>query len=321
MDINDFLEQTNVDRTKMSPAKGKMLDVDNKAFDVTKFIKTIFNAVTGKIKVEDSDILNKMPTLEDGNVPVAIQDQHTEIVDLYAHKHLEDFTLESNRAIDDVTFNIDSLVRIPVVGDLICLNETLAFYQGTILVVVDNGGDNYTITVDTPLDFAYTTAAICSLGTHNLAVDGSITNQIFKISPKNIQDGVSWDITGFTFVMCGLGVGVSNNAPDDGDFGVTEALTNGVVIRSVDGTTKNIFNVKQNGEMKVRGMNIVYTDISKSDLYSVAGSKKFSGFENNGVTVRLNSTTNDEIQAIIQDDLTDMTDFCIVVHGHVVKNN
>ena len=305
------------ERNRQEIEKAEHIEANNaKRVNLANSAGTTVNPAT---EDKQDDIIAKMPGLEDGSAKVVVKNQHTEIIDLFAHKHFGDCTLEANTSIEDRTFNIDSLTYIPLVGDLLCLNEEVSFYQGALLEVVDNGGDTYTITVDTPLDYAFTTSAYGCLGTHNMAVDGSITPEIFSISPGDLQDGVIWDITGFTFVMCGEGVGVANEAPDDGDFGVTGVLTNGVVIRSVNGITKNIFNVKQNGEMRLRGMNIEYTDKSRAGIYSVGGSKTFNGMQFHAVTVRLESTTNDMIQAIIQDDLTEMDQMCIIVHGHVVR--
>ena len=182
------------ERNRQEIEKAEHIEANNaKRVNLANSAGTTVNPAT---EDKQDDIIAKMPGLEDGSAKVVVKNQHTEIIDLFAHKHFGDCTLEANTSIEDRTFNIDSLTYIPLVGDLLCLNEEVSFYQGALLEVVDNGGDNYTITVDTPLDYAFTTSAYGCLGTHNMAVDGSITPEIFSISPGDLQDGVIWDITG-----------------------------------------------------------------------------------------------------------------------------
>jgi len=49
--------------------------------------------------------------------------------------------------------------------------------------------------------------------------------------------------------------------------------------------------------------------------------KKFGGQENDGVVIRLYAETDDELQVIIQDNLTSLTDMHAVAIGHVVVIN
>jgi len=259
------------------------------------------------------------PLESNGAVPVNIQDQHSEIIDLILHNQIDTIALNQTNSIDDRFIYINTSTT-PDNTMIICLKEESAFYQASILSVSSIGGDMYLIELDTPLDYAFTSATYGELATTNMAIDGSSTPVIFKVSPKGSRDNVSWDITRIIFVMAGTGIGAQNDAPDDGDFGVTGVLTNGVVLRSINGITKNIFNVKRNGEFRLRAYDVEYTDASKAGLYSVGVRRTFAGQSKNGVTVRLDAITNDTIEVIIQDDLTDMFGMKAVVQGHMVTD-
>jgi len=255
-----------------------------------------------------------------GGLSVNIQDQHTEIIDLIMHKEIDNFTLTNQQNISDTLLQIKVISVAPLVGNVICLKEIAAFYQGTILSVISIGGNIYNITLDTPLDYDFSISAFGCTSTTNMAVDGSITPVIFRVSPKYLDNNVEWDITRIIFVMSGTGVGPSNDAPDDADFGVIDDLTNGIVLRSVNGITKNIFNIKRNGEFRLRTYDVTYTDKSKAGLFSVATRRTFAGQDKNGVTIRLNAVTQDTIEVIIQDDLTGMFGMKAAVQGHIVQN-
>lgn len=297
----------------------------NKKTSKTLIMGFVIILFVGIIFVEaDSNIVNLKQgimdlILEDGNVPVAIQDQHTEIIDLVMHKEIDNFTLNQSYIIGDRSLYIEVNSIAPVVGDVICLKEKVAFYQAEIISVTLISGTSYLIEVDTPLDYEFTSSSFGCTSTTNMAIDGSVTPVIFKVSPKYLDEDMEWDITRIIFVMSGEGVGVTNDHPDDSDFGVTGNLDNGIVLRSVNGITKNIFNVKRNGEFRLRAYDVTYTEKSKAGLYSISTRRTFSGIDKNGVTVRLNAVTSDTIEVIIQDDLTEMFGMKAVIQGHVVK--
>lgn len=280
------------------------------------------NASLENLLEENNDAMNEGLTVNiSDSVDVYIQDQHTEIIDLILHQQIDNFTLNSNHFIGEKEFNITMIAIAPVVGDLICLKEGLAFYQATVLNVTSIIGLQYIIEVDTPIDYYFTTSAFGCTSTTNMAIDGSVTPQIFKVSPRYLNEDVSWDITRIILVLSGEGVGPANDAPDDSDFGVTTNLDNGIVLRSVNGITKNIFNIKRNGEFRLRAYDVTYTEKTKAGLYSVGIRRSFAGTDKNGVTVRLDADNQDTIEIIIQDDLTEMFGFKAVAQGHVVDKS
>jgi hypothetical protein len=252
--------------------------------------------------------------ITNGGLDVNIQDQYTEIIDLHLTQLVQVITIVTNTSVDDTTITISSASE-PTDGNNVCLKEGTAFYQGHILSHVANGG-NWDITLDTPLDFAFTTAGGCSERSENLAVNGSVTPQRFTVSPKGLAAGTEWDITRI------MGVIVDAEAMDDSKFGgITGGLTKGVVFRRKDGTYKNIFAVRTNGDLAAHMYDVTYVDATRGPAgnESIRFRRTFGGQDKAGVVIRLCADTDDEFECIIQDDLTGLVDFQIIAQGHVVE--
>ncbi len=170
-----------------------------------------------------------------------------------------------------------------------------------------------------PLDYGFDTTDGCALGNTNWAVDGSGTPVSFIATPALHPDNVSWDIIRIMWYCEGDGVSGPDATPDYTSFFVTDPIVNGTYLRTVDGTTKNIFNVKNNGETVVRmyDLTIIQTP-NKNGLYSAFARRTFNGLDKNGVVIRLDAVTNDTLEWVVQDDLTDMSFCSAVVQGHIV---
>lgn len=247
-----------------------------------------------------------------GNLEVAIQDQTTEIIDLHVSILIQPINISQNTSIDDTHIVIEASSPLTV-GNILCLKEQSAFYQGEILSSVSLGGNLYNVTVDSPLDYAFTTVGGCSERQINLNVDGSVTPVIASVSPSKLN--VDWDITR---VMMSI---TDSTAMDDGKFGgITGGLANGIIFRKVDGISKNIFNAKTNGDLAAHAYDVTYIPdtLGPSGQYGLRMRRSFNGQDKNGVTIRLNSDTNDTFELIIQDDLTGLDNFQLIVQGHVV---
>lgn len=237
---------------------------------------------------------------------VYIQDQSTDIIDLYLFAIEDTFSLESDVVIDDTSFVTFSGHSITI-GDVVCFQEGTHVMQALTLDV-----DTDTITIDSPFDFAFTTSGGCSYGSKEMNVDGSVTPVIFRVGPGNLNINVQWDITRIMFAI------TDAVAMDDGKFGGISALTRGIVLRVTNSKNKNIFNIKSNGDFALRSYNIEYTNKAPAGENGFRCRRTFAGQQTNGVTIRVSSENNDQIQLIIRDDLTDLTSFNAVVQGHVV---
>lgn len=240
-----------------------------------------------------------------GNVEIAIQDQHSEIIDYYIGR--VDGTTNPSSAvyIDEVNVTVDSTTGA-VQYQAINIIEEGHYYQAVVLAINGN-----VITTNVPFDYNFTTNAIVEFSTWNMNVDGSTGTQEFEICAPA---GVAWDITRILFSIG------DDSAMDSTTFGGIPSLPNGVVLRMVNGHTKNIFVVNDNGGFAERAYDVTYDD-RRSPLgeYAVRVRRTFAGQEKNGVTIRLDGDEGDCLKILIQDDLTDLTKFASVVQGHVVE--
>jgi hypothetical protein len=241
---------------------------------------------------------------------VALQDQTTQPIHLTFNKLTQALTLVGTVAIDDTSITVTSDVE-PTDGETVCIKKDDRFYQGHIVSHSANG-DDWDLVLDTPLDYNYSSPDYVKQSSTNMAVDGSSASQTFIISPKNLASTVQWDATMISIVI------TDGAEMDDAKFGGISALTKGVVLRQVDGYTKNIFNAKSNQDLKLVFHNFIYSDKAPAGTYGLEGHMKFGGQSNFGVVIRLSASTDDELQIIIQDDLSDLTTFYAMVHGHVV---
>lgn len=239
----------------------------------------------------------------DGAVRAQLQNNQAEIIGLKICEKLGDIELAVNSVIDEWTITIAAGHGV-VVGNTICLRENGRHYQGVAIVVATN-----IITLDTPLDYAFTVAADAFRSSENMAVNGSVTRRIFKVAPPA---GSKWDILGCEFIM------TDATTMDDGTFGGLPALTRGVVLRKKDTVYKNIFNVKTNGDFAFRCDSVRYADKPPSGSgYGFTAYRTFN--TRNEVAIRLDGDLGDEFQVIIQDDLSGLSSFRAGVWGHVVS--
>ena len=247
---------------------------------------------------------HKMALSNVGAVQVDIQDQWSDALFIKLHKHLgAGITLTSDASLNDTVLNVES-GHGAVAGNLICLKEGIEYYQGTVLSTTAT-----TITLDMPLDFAFTAGAYCSPTTDQMGVDGSGTDQEFHLQPN---DGVKWDITQLNCIINGTGV------MDSAQFGDITALTNGLVVRKQDGqdSAKNLFNIKNNADWSLRG-NIFYDPKAPAGTSAVRINIKFGGQSESGVVIRLDGSLNQEFIIIVRDDASAVGIKC-EVKGHRV---
>lgn len=266
-----------------------------------------WNQVNPSTIEKQNEIIEKMPTLEsNGGVPVNIQDQTTEIVDVFFCRTLNTVTLAGTVTIDTKTATFTAWHGF-VVGNMACFKEWTHFFQAQVINVATN-----VITIDRPFDFAFTAASTATRTSKEMNIDWSVTPVIFRVTP--VWTTVKFDITKLIFHI------EDNVAMDDSKFWWITALTNGIVLRKKDGVYKSIFNSKSNGDFSHHCSETQYWDHAPAWEYSFKAIKKFAWPENHGVVIRLDPASNDEFQVIIQDNLTALTDFHCIALGHVVQD-
>ena len=228
------------------------------------------------------------------------------VQDLYIHRNIGTFFLQNSSSLD--TFLLDVTSHGVTSGDLMCLKEDGRYYQGLALTVT-----NSQIGLDTPLDYAFTTSADFHHAEHDLSVNASPTSQyIYHVEPP---PGVEWDITRILLHI------EDSRTMDDAKFGGGSALVNGIVLRSTDGSTKNIFNAKTNGDLAERAFDRSYVIGAQGPAgrESLIVRRTFAGQSKNGVTIRLNGSSGDQLQALIRDNVSSLSHFHIIAQGHVVE--
>jgi hypothetical protein len=207
-----------------------------------------------------------------------------------------------------------------VSGDTIILvNSTTGFNVGDPIVIKDAGGDvrehhfdivavvaDTSITVNRPIDNAYTVSATLEVVILDMNVVGTLASPIiYEVKPP--ADEV-WHITR---VMLSI---TDQTAMDDALFGGIPALANGVVLLESRDVETTFSNWRTNGAIKEDMYNVDYSLKAPAGFY---GLNARWTFENAGVVARLDGSRGDSLKILIQDDLTDLDSFRIKAQGHI----
>ena len=242
------------------------------------------------------------------SLDVVIQDATTPTVSLPFHQHTGAATaLTANATADTYTITVASVATISV-GNTIEIFSVAGsrYYHGKVLSI---GGLD--VTLDTPLNYAYLIGDEVQAGITNMAVDGSVTRQDFFVEGRL---DFEMDISRIIITM------ILGSAADDGKFGdIAGGITRGVVLRRNDGRIDNIGVFKDNGELRAHTFDVVYPARSGSPQNSDFGlgcRMTFNGRDKMGSVIRLGA--GERIEALIQDDLSDITRFNIMAQGSLV---
>jgi hypothetical protein len=285
------------------------VDPDSSAAHVKSMYRNVY------ITDADGDTVNVTGINGDGALDVAIQDQHTELVDLhfYAEEGITTFAANWAGRVGQYNCQLSGDADVAV-GDYVFICEGRRFYDAKILEIGFDGDDD-SVRVDTPFDYAFTTAAVVSWGDDQLTVDGSGTAIVFRVSPQYLQDGVEFDIVRFLLTV------TDGTAMDDGTFGGMAALPRGVVFRTLEaGEYHNIFNAKTNGGLAEHCYDVTYASKPPAGSgHGMRARRTFAGQSKNGVTVRLCSSTNDALECVVQDNTIPLATFTLVAQGHIVE--
>ena len=239
---------------------------------------------------------------------VHIQDQHSAAVVALMSTLEQETLLTDAVAIDDHDIVVDTVTGFTV-GKYVSVFDIVSnrFYLGFIISVNVN-----TLTMDTPLDFAFPSGSFVTAGDTNMGVDGSVTPVIFGLRNTDQAIGTAFDITRI-MISC-----LADSAVTLAKFGNIDALTNGVVFRKKDGKHQNIFNAKTNDDLKnlMFDFDITSAQNPQQGEDGFHGRFTFGGQNRVGVVIRLEP--GEDVQLIVQDDLTGLSAFNIIAEGHEV---
>lgn len=258
---------------------------------------------------EDNDgIYRNVPVDELGQLAVNVHDQKTRSIDFYFGM-LNNLTTISAQAdpgdltltLTDTTGFVDG-VRVGVFSaadpDVFYLGDQIGAPAGNV------------ITLDTPVDRTLPINSAIAGTNKNLAVDGSVTPQVFQVGPVGAGSTAFVDITRI------MGRMLDSTAMDDGKFGGLTALTNGIVLRHNNSVIHNIWNAKSNGDLTlICGPDaFTYSDKAPGGQHGLNFRNTYAGQQNHGVVLELEP--GDFLELLVQDDLTGLDTFEMMAQGH-----
>lgn len=255
-----------------------------------------------------------IPKDKTGGVSVNIQDQITRPI-------IAKFNKVSNSTALSVA-GVENAYEITV-------DDTTGFVAGKYIILFDPASANFSfykqvgapagnvITLDTPLDFNYPTGTFVDVAGTNLAVDGSVTPQVFGLRGTGAPPGVdvTVDITRIIFYC------LTDDLVDLSKFAdIAGGILNGLVLRTRNGTVQNIFNVKTNAEMAglMYDFNIQAASNPSQGQNGFIARLTFAGQEKIGVAIRL--PIGDDLEFLVQDNLSSITEFSVIAEGHLLQD-
>jgi hypothetical protein len=204
----------------------------------------------------------------------------------------DDITLTSNSEIDDETINVSSGHGFGslVPGERIVLWEDNRFTQLIVPSVTDD-----ILTLEQPLDFAFTTAAKVIRGNILMNVNGSATPVDYKMRIQEFTLPID-----FSAVILTMQHG--SNVPDDGKFGGLPALTKGIYFRKENDLKFNLGNYYTNQDFKDNGGIVEYT--AKAPAGTNATDIVFDLKEIFGQVMRIDAKENEIVRSLVRDDIS-----------------
>lgn len=247
----------------------------------------------------------------DGSFPVSVQDQTTQALILPFAQVLAATTLAAEAVIGAYIIEVVSAVGA-VVGQHFRIVDPISnrFYAGSVIAI--NGTD---ITLDSQIDFAYLSGSEVTFSNINMNVNGSVTPLSFTARTGFLSIPSEVDITRI-IITC-----ITDSPVTLPEFGDLEALTRGLAMRIVKTDVQNnIFNVKTNQDIISIAYDFgLFQAINPAQGVDGFSSRlTFAGQNKIGVVLRIKQ--NENIEILIQDDLTGITSLNIIFEGHVVQD-
>lgn len=250
---------------------------------------------------------------EDGSINVVTQspietlsqDPTSPSFDLYFSEALgSPTTLLADINLDDKVITIADTSNFNV-GTWIGIFSGTGRYMWAEVQVI-NGND---LTLDRLVDYPFNAGSNVLPTNRNIAVDGSVTPRIFSIQAGNT--GLEIDITRLIISM------ICQDPIQLNLYGDQPALTNGLLLRKVNGDYRNLINTKTNYEIGVHSYDLtIYEQIKQNDVNALLARSTWAGASKRGVVIRLKQ--GEELQLVVQDDLSGILNFWVLAQGHEV---
>ncbi len=225
--------------------------------------------------------------------------------------------------------NITTITAQPSIGDTtITVAAATGFIAGSYITISDPASGRYylahqigaiatlTVTLDTPLDFEFPTGSTITVGLHDLSTSSGSRSSpvIYSVRAGEVDDvPTTVDVTRLIFIC------TDDTSVDLTGFCGGSALTNGLVLRRTDGLTQNIFNIKTNADLAgiMYDFTIHAATNPQQGVDGFVGRLTFGGQNKMGVVIRIGP--GEDLELLVQDNLTGLTSFEVVAEGHVVQ--
>lgn len=262
---------------------------------------------------------------------VFVQDQTTPVLTTPFLQTRSSISLSADTVIDSRSIQLTA-GHNTLFGETIELAEsgTANFMQATVIDPLGVAADGVAvagnvITLDSPVNRIYTVAGSIALrSAKSMLVDGRMVSQggpgpqIFSVLPLPDQSG---DMVRIILEMRGAAGGTM----DFTTFGSSPELLNGVVVRVKEqgGTFRNLFNFKSNSDFIEQGFDHSFLNPKGGNTVPGFTSRvTWGGQSKHGVVIRLDGSLGEELQIIIQDDLTvGNTRFHLTAQGHELQGS
>ena len=256
----------------------------------------------------------------DRGVDVNIQDQTTRPIIAKFNRVTNSTTLASDASLEDTTIAVTSATGISVGSYIILFNPIeVKFAFATVTSIAGSP----TITLDTPLDFAFPSGTFVDVAVTDISTAiGTLGSPVvFGLRGTGAPPGVDLDvdITRIIFTC------VANSPVNLIKFCNLARLVNGLVLRRRNDVYENIFNIKDNGEIAgiMFDFNVSVATNPSQGIDGFVSRLTFAGSSKIGVAIRL--PIGDDLEVLTQDDLNtaqsgdSITLLEMVAEGHIVE--
>jgi hypothetical protein len=248
--------------------------------------------------IEKTTLTNniKIPTEENGGIPVNIQDYNGKLVSLFLTQEAQITTPTSEILENTNNITVNNATGC-LVGNAIDIYDNNNYFQGIIINII---GNNIIFTPKIDTNYGQDTEIKC--GAWNMNVNGEVNEQEFYIKPpKNTE----WDIES-------IGMQFIDNADwDISTFGSRSSLTNGFVLTSAN---RELFLIYNNGGFSLRGGVLTPFTKAPSGKYGFVVDLEFE--KKYGSVLKLNGKYEEKIITKIRDDFSSQEEIAIVIRGH-----
>lgn len=257
------------------------------------------------------DTVITSPLESNGAIPINIQDQHSRAFDVFLTQDVGSSTTLTTDVIEDAYTMSATTGHGLIQGDMFILRDSVG-QRGWTGIVITVAGDN-TVNVDRPISFAFPSAStVVQEVSKDMNVNGAITPVTFKLSSPLLDE---LDITRIMIQMTTTDVALWD---EFGDI-ASGATFRGIQCRLVNGETADLWNAKTNGELANLMYDIQFFDATHPQAVNgIAGRMTYAGQAKHGVTLRIGA--GESLEVIVQDDLSSLLTFHIIVAGHFVTD-